>query len=210
MNLSKVVVGLLAGLVFSPNLFAAANGPPDMAVTIEAPSEVEVGQEFVFQVKVENIGDDTGTASLSIQVPAAGSLVSVDSADASCDPLLGNEINCPLGTLFISTSKTVSMTWKAPDQETILQASAAADASGDTSLDNNSANAQVQVVVPPPPPNDPGNNNGGGNTGGGGAEVGGDGGCALGGLGAAGHPYAFLFMGISLLIGALFRLKPHS
>ena len=122
----------------------------DLAVAINGPTGVEVGENIVYSVTVGNLGPLSSGSNTRVTsfLPSGTTFVAASSGCTYTD-----RVQCTVGSLALRGTKTVSITIRAPDQPTNLTISALVSDKGgvDSDADNNSASLSVNVRPPPPP-----------------------------------------------------------
>ena len=193
----QLTIALALLLVFGevPNLFAAANVPPDLEVQITQGGEsVTTGSIFSYIIVVTNIGGDlpANNAALEITPPTQGMIIGTAQDGDACLQV-GDVLNCPLGTLNAGDKATVEIQFQAPNDPTLLSLTATASESEsglpEDLFDNNTASVDTEVVA-----DDDGND-----------VVDNNGGCILGGSGTTGASWYLL--GFISLLGLRFSKK---
>lgn len=150
-------LGVIAycSLISAP-VFGAANFPPDLTISLPgAPAEVTFGEEFSYQILVDNIGEDSASnVALTLNLPAEGNFVSISTPVGNCLNPIGQapnlQITCQLGILAAASPITLTLTWQAPELETSLVLNAKVVGTGEVidTEDNNSAEAVTEVLAP--------------------------------------------------------------
>lgn len=167
MQIFKAFVFLISLCLFGGEARSAASLPPNLNVTVSGPAQVEAGKDIVYEVTVDNSGEDSASNTiLTILNPAAGSFVSVDASGFTCSSsdnfAPGEKTVCGLGIVTPNTPIKILFTWLAPEVQTTLALAAQVTGDGDdqSQTADNEAETTTQVVVPPA--DDPGDDNNGG------------------------------------------------
>ncbi|KAB2842480.1 hypothetical protein F9K50_01935 [bacterium] len=215
MSMLKSFGLVLCYFLFSGQAQAAASLPPDLKLSIDAPAEATFGEEFTYELTMENIGESSSDdVSLGFGLPTEGSLISIEASVGNCLPPFNGKVECEFGIVAPLAPFTVTVLWKAPEAEAVLRLGAQVSASGEniaTDADNK-AEVFTTVVAPPDVPVDDGGNADAGDNDGigdGAAEAAGDqGGCSLNGKApAASGPLSFLMIFMAMSWALRLRAK---
>jgi uncharacterized repeat protein (TIGR01451 family) len=130
----------------------------DLSITKEdAPDPVAVGDEITYTLTVSNAGPNDATGvTVTDELPAEVTFVSVDASQGSCDES-GGTVACDLGTIANGESATVTIKVTADEAGDVTNTGSASSATPDPDRSDNSDSATTTVtgVSPSPTPTSP-------------------------------------------------------
>ena len=158
----QAFAGFSAALMFAalatPGLAAAMAPRADLAVTIEAPTTVDISRATTYQVTVTNLGPHTsGTITARVVLPLTNTspqvytLGPVSALDSRC-AVVNKALSCTLTGLRKGWSTTFAYAYTAPVSTKTLQMTASATSNTqDPVAGNNTASVVPNLVYPSRP-----------------------------------------------------------
>lgn len=116
----------------------------DVAISVNAPSNVLLGDTFDVTYSVDSVGtDDAANASATLTIPNNVNLASVSTSIGSCSTGAGNA-TCSLGGIAAGASASITLSFEATGVGT-TSFSATVDATADANSNNNQSSRNVDV-----------------------------------------------------------------
>ncbi len=124
------------------------SGKPALKVEHTGPLGAFLNQRFGYAIRVTNTGT---TAATGVEVvdtlPSAGTFIDSDPAGTPAAPDPGDRITIGVGDIAAGDEKTVTVSWRAPGEETVLTNRAFARAANVDATDSESASVPVGTTA---------------------------------------------------------------
>jgi uncharacterized repeat protein (TIGR01451 family) len=121
---------------------------PALEIEHTGPLGAFLNQTFGYAIRVKNTGDGTAKdVVVENTLPDAGSFVSSDPAGSPASPGTGDRYTIEVGDLAAGEERTVTLSWKAPDDESLLTNRAIAKGSNVDPSDPASASVPVGTTA---------------------------------------------------------------